>query len=211
MSEEYNKLYEYFKSFPGIGKRQAERFVFHILTKDSFWVDNFINEIRKAKENVRECVDCCRVFRNKYGEKFDLCDICRSQVRDRSVLAVVEKNIDADVFLKKASWTGLVFVLGGQFKVIEKKNSPTVNLEKLLQFIKKLNLQEIILCTSLNPDGVFTASVLKQKINEFLEQNNSPKIKITTFGRGFSTGTELEYADKETLQNALRNRTENII
>jgi recombination protein RecR len=211
MSEEYNKLYEYFKSFPGIGKRQAERFVFHILTKDSFWVDNFINEIRKAKENVRECVDCCRVFRNKYGEKFDQCDICRSQVRDRSVLAVVEKNIDADIFLKKASWTGLVFVLGGQFKVIEKKNSPTINLEKLLQLIKKLNLQEIILCTSLNPDGVFTASVLKQKINELLEQNNLPKIKITTFGRGFSTGTELEYADKETLQNALRNRTENII
>lgn len=211
MSEEYNKLYEYFKSFPGIGKRQAERFVFHILTKESFWVDNFINEIRKAKENVRECVDCCRVFRNKYGEKFDLCEICRSQVRDRTVLAVVEKNIDADVFLKKASWTGLVFVLGGQFKVIEKKSSPSVNLEKLLHYIKKLSPQEIILCTSLNPDGVFTASVLKQKINEFIEQNNLPKIKITTFGRGFSTGTELEYADKETLQNALRNRTENIV
>lgn len=211
MSEEYNKLYEYFKSFPGIGKRQAERFVFHILTKDSFWVDNFIDEIRKAKENVRECTDCCRVFRNKYGEKFDQCEICRSQVRDRSVLAVVEKNIDADVFLKKASWTGLVFVLGGQFQVIEKKNPPKVNLEKLLEFIKKLNLQEIILCNSLNPDGVFTASVLKQKITEFLEEKNFPKIKITTFGRGFSTGTELEYADKETLQNALKNRTENII
>ena len=44
MSEEYNKLFEYFKSFPGIGKRQAERFVFHVLTKDAFWVDNFISE-----------------------------------------------------------------------------------------------------------------------------------------------------------------------
>ncbi len=213
MSEEYNKLYEYFKTFPGIGKRQAERFVFHILTKDSFWVENFINEIRKAKENVRECVDCCRVFRNKYGEKLDQCEICRSQIRDHSVLAVVEKNIDADVFLKKASWTGLVFVLGGQFQVIEKKNPPKINLEKLLQFIKKLcpDLKEIILCNSLNPDGVFTSSVLKQKINEFTEESNLPKIKITTFGRGFSTGTELEYADKETLQNALKNRSENII
>jgi recombination protein RecR len=213
MSEEYNKLFEYFKSFPGIGKRQAERFVFHILTKDEQWVNNFVNEIKKAKENVHECVDCCRVFRNKYGERFDQCEICRSQVRDRSVLAVVEKNIDADVMLKKASWTGLVFVLGGQLQVIEKKNPPKINLEKLLRFIKKLspNLKEIILCNSLNPDGVFTASVVKQKINEFLETENLPKMKITTFGRGFSTGTELEYADKETLQNALKNRSENII
>lgn len=212
MSEEYNKLFEYFKSFPGIGKRQAERFVFHILTKDPSWVDSFINEIRKAKENVRECVDCCRVFRNKYGEKFDLCDICRSTNRDRSVLAVVEKNIDADIMLKKGSWTGLVFVLGGQLQVIEKKNPPRIHLEKLLQFIKKSSFNEIILCNSLNPDGVFTASVLKQKIQELIDQSNNSisPIKITTFGRGFSTGTELEYADKETLQNALKNRSENI-
>lgn len=219
MSEEYNKLFEYFKTFPGIGKRQAERFVFHILTHDSQWVDNFTNEIRKAKDNVRECIDCSRVFRNKYNEKFELCDICRSEVRDRSILAVVEKNIDADILLKKGSWTGLIFVLGGQYQVIEKKNPPRVHLEKLLRFVKKLTspqppskgeLKEIILATSLNPDGIFTAQVLQQKINELVENENLTKIKITTFGRGFSTGTELEYADKETLDNALRNRTENI-
>ena len=62
MSEEYTKLFDYFKTFPGIGKRQAERFVFHILTKDSFWVDNFTNEIKKAKEFVGECSDCCHNF-----------------------------------------------------------------------------------------------------------------------------------------------------
>lgn len=227
MSEEYNKLFEYFKTFPGIGKRQAERFVFHVLTRDQSWVDNFINEIKRSRENVKECVDCCRVFKMKYGEKFDdkssLCDICRSQVRDRSILAVVEKNIDAEVMLSKGSWTGLVFVLGGQFQVIEKKNPPRVNLEKLLQFVRKLskeNLKEVVLCNSLNPDGVFTAEVLKQKINELIENDKEAltseggklnPIKITTFGRGFSTGTELEYTDKETLQNALKNRSENII
>lgn len=209
MSEEYNKLFEYFKTFPGIGKRQAERFVFHVLTKDQSWVDSFVREIEKSRSGVKECSDCFRVFRNKFGEKFELCDICRSQVRDRSLLAVVEKNIDAEVMLTKASWTGLVFVLGGQFQVIEKKNPPRVHLEGLLKFVKKIQpeLKEIILCNSLNPDGVFTASVLHQKINELLG-DDSAQIKITTFGRGFSTGTELEYADKETLQNALRNRSE---
>ena len=235
MNEEYNKLFEYFKTFPGIGKRQAERFVFHVLTKDTFWVDNFINEIKKSRENVKECTDCCRVFKNKYGEKYELCDVCRSQVRDRTILAVVERNMDAEVMLSKGAWTGLVFVLGGQFQVIEKKNPPKINLEKLLLFIKKLlrnpnesadssggelsspgavGLREVVLCTSLNPDGVFTASVIKEKVKELIEneklEKDGQKIKITTFGRGFSTGTELEYADKETLQNALKNRSENI-
>jgi recombination protein RecR len=207
MSEEYNKLFEYFKTFPGIGKRQAERFVFHILTRDKSWVDNFVNEIKKAKENVHECADCYRIFRNRYGENFDRCEICRSQVRDRSTLAVVEKNIDSDVLLSKGSWTGLVFILGGQLQVIEKKTPPRIHLEGLLKFIKKEKFKEIVLCTSLNPDGVFTAEVLKQKIQDFAEEEKLEKIKITTFGRGFSTGAELEYADKETLQNALRNRS----
>jgi recombination protein RecR len=239
MQDEYNKLFEYFKGFPGIGKRQAERFVFHILTKENSWVDNFMFEIKKSRDNVRECVDCFRVFKNKYGEKFELCDICRSTVRDRSILAVVERNIDAEVMLKKANWTGLIFILGGQFQVIEKKNPPHIHLEGLLKFVSKLavqsggaalspaldrlkenTLKEIVICTSLNPDGVFTASVLQQKIRELLEnQEKSPfleggqritnAVKITTFGRGFSTGTELEYADKDTLQNALLNRGEN--
>ena len=210
MSEEYHKLFEYFKTFPGIGKRQAERFVFHVLTKDQFWVDNFVNEIQKSKNGVKECVDCCRVFKNKYGEKFELCEICRSQVRDRNILAVVEKNIDAEVMLGKGSWTGLVFVLGGQYQVIEKKNPPQVNLGQLLQFVKKNKFQEIVLCNSLNPDGIFTANVVSQKIREMLEENKLPSIKITTFGRGFSTGTELEYADKDPSQNALTNRSEDI-
>jgi recombination protein RecR len=210
MSEEYNKLFEYFKTFPGIGKRQAERFVYHILTRDQSWVDNFVSEIQKSKSGVKACTDCCRVFRNKYGEKFDLCDLCRSQVRDRSLLAVVERNIDAEVMLKKGSWTGLVFVLGGQFQVVEKKNPPRINLPELLTFVKKLSaegLKEIVLCNSLNPDGVFTAGVLNQKIKE-LEIKD---LKVTTFGRGFSTGTELEYADKDTLQNALKNRSGDFI
>jgi recombinational DNA repair protein RecR len=80
-----------------------------------------------------------------------------------------------------------------------------------------VRLKEIIICTSLTNDGMFTASVIKQKLKELVDEikiqtlNKDLNIKITTLGRGFSTGTELEYADKETLLNALQNRSENII
>ena len=213
--KDYKRLFEYMKSFPGIGKRQAERFVYHILTKDSFWVEGFVDEIKRARNQVHECLDCFRIFKNPFNEKFDKCEICRSQLKDRTILAIVEKNIDAESFLQKTSFQGLVFILGGNIPVIEKKNRARVRLEELLKFIQKLsqennNLKEIIICNSLNPDGIFTAGIIYQKIKELIENNKLNKIKITTFGRGFSTGTELEYADKDTLLNALQNRSENI-
>ncbi len=210
---DYKRLFEYMKSFPGIGKRQAERFVYHILTKDSFWVEGYVDEIKKARMQVHECVDCFRIFKNIYGEKFDKCEICRSSLKDRSILAVVEKNIDAESFLQKTSWNGLVFILGGNIPVIEKKNRSRVRVEELLKFIKKLIneekiIKEIVICNSLNPDGIFTAGVLHQKIRELCAEEKM-QIKVTTFGRGFSTGTELEYADRDTLLSALNNRSEN--
>jgi recombination protein RecR len=211
--KDYKRLFEYMKSFPGIGKRQAERFVYHILTKDNFWVDGFVDEIKKAKTFVHECVDCFRIYKNPYNEKFEKCEICRSTLKDRTVLAVVEKNIDAESFLQKTSFNGLVFILGGNIPVIEKKNRGRVRLEELLKFVEKLakeNLSEVIICNSLNPDGIFTASVIHQKIREMVAENKIPEVKISTFGRGFSTGTELEYADRDTLLSALNNRSTNL-
>lgn len=202
---DYRKLFDYFKSFPGIGKRQAERFVYHILTKDSNWIASFVREVEQSRKYVHECVDCFRIFKNTNTSE-TLCERCRSGQLDRTLLAVVEKNIDAENFIEKTKFPGLVFVLGGVFPVIEKKVRNKVRLEELINFVKKEIFQEIIICTSLTNDGIFTGSVIKQKIKELEKQN----LKITTLGRGFSTGTELEYADTDTLLNALKNRTENL-
>lgn len=229
--ENYRRLYDYFKTFPGIGKRQAERFVFHILTRDQAWINSFLKEVEFSRKNIHECEDCFRIFKDANGKE-KTCERCRSQVLNTEMLAVVEKNIDAENFLEKTNFLGRVFVLGGVYPVIEKKNRPRVRLDELLKLIKRLCvsplsieegqgervLKEIILCTSLTNDGMFTASLIKQKLRELFEQINSESqtnlvqnIKITTLGRGFSTGTELEYADKDTLLNALNNRTENLI
>jgi recombination protein RecR len=229
--ENYKRLYDYFKTFPGIGKRQAERFVYHILTRDQNWINSFLKEVEFSRKNIHECEDCFRIFKNsQHSDK--LCERCRSNVLDQGTIAVVEKNIDAENFIEKTNFLGRVFILGGVYPVIEKKTRPRVRLDELLKLVKKLctspspevggsgwgPLKEIILCTSLTNDGMFTASVIKQKLKELFEQINSEaqtnliqNIKITTLGRGFSTGTELEYADKETLLNAFQNRSENII
>ncbi len=209
--ENYKRLFDYFKTFPGIGKRQAERFVYHVLAKDFAWVNGFIKEIENSRKNIHECIDCFRIFKNSNSNE-SLCERCRSNVLDETVVAVVEKNIDAENFIEKTNFLGRVFILGGVYPVIEKKHRARVRLEELIKLVKNIlelpepKLKEIIICTSLTNDGMFTASVIKQKLKEL-----NFNFKITTLGRGFSTGTEMEYADKETLLNALQNRSENII
>lgn len=215
MNSNFEKLHNYFKSFPGIGKRQAERFVYHILAQDSIWTESFIREMQNIKKSVSECNSCFYIYKiNGFSE----CEFCLSKLRNKSSLAVVEKSSDIDILSQKTNFNGLFFVLGGQIPVIEKRKNPkNIRLSELLQRIENLSrvdqdsfsleqnfLKEIIICTSYNADGIFTASVLKEKIKEKFGN----KFLITTFGRGFSSGTELEYADSETLRYALQNKTE---
>jgi recombinational DNA repair protein RecR len=116
----------------------------------------------------------------------------------------------------------LIFVLGGNIPVIEKKNkTEKIKLGELLIYIKNLMLTtptppyqggdnavlnkeilEVLLCNSATADGFYTANFIADEIKKL----NLENIKITTFGRGFSTGTELEYVDKDTLDHAMRHR-----
>jgi recombination protein RecR len=224
MDSYLEKLAGYFKTFPGIGRRQAERFVYHVLSQNDQWVENFIKEIRNARQNVSECPTCFRIFKTNISTE---CDVCRSQIRDRSTLAVVEKANDAEILLTNNFYNGLIFVLGGIIPVIQKKNHKTVHAPELFKYVQKLHKEasqkdkddfadfdleqnnrklEVIFCNSLNPDGIFTASILKDELVK-MDLNG---LKITTLGRGFSTGTEFEYADKDTLKYAFENRSSSL-
>jgi recombination protein RecR len=203
MQNDFQGLLEYFKQFPGIGKRQAERFCYHILGKDESWTNSFIKELQNTRKNTRECSTCFRVF--KSFNQTNVCSICSDAGRSKNILAVFEKNIDLESFLEKTKYNGLIFVLGGNIPVIEKKNRNRVKIQELLNYIKKINPKEsfeIILCTSVTADGIFTANVIKDEIKKL----EIASVKVTTFGRGFSTGTELEYVDRDTLEHAWKHR-----
>jgi recombination protein RecR len=204
MQNDFQGLLEYFKQFPGIGRRQAERFCYYVLSRDENWTNSFIKELQSTRRNVKECNVCFRVFKEKNSsENHKICHICRDNNRNKNVLAVFEKNIDLESFLSKTKYDGLVFVLGGNIPVIEKKNKSRIKLNELLNYIKILTSPlEIIICTSMTADGIFTANILRDEIKK-LEITN---MKVTTFGRGFSTGTELEYVDRDTLEYALKHR-----
>ena len=209
------KLTEIFKEFPGIGERQAKRFVYFLMSRNGSYSQVLMSLIADLKKEISQCQECFRFFllRHQMSKLNNLCDICLDENLDSSILMVVEKDSDLESVRKSRAYNGKYFVLGGLVPIVEKNTNKKVRVDELKQKIsaqggpasgwKSSKLQEIILAFSLSPQGDHTDFYIRNQIKEMCESLN---IKISSLGRGLSTGTELEYSDNDTLRNALKNR-----
>lgn len=198
------KLIRHFEHFPGIGARQAKRFAFHILTLDRGEAEELALLIQNLRSNVAVCPSCAR-FHSMYNNN-PRCMICSSETRDHSKLVVVERDIDVDAIERGGMYDGLYFVLGGTVPLLDTQSTKKIRGGGLKQTVEARvpeGLDEVILGFSVNPDGENTARYVEMLLKEFIEAG---KIKLTHLGRGLSTGSELEYADPETIKNAFKNR-----
>lgn len=209
-----DKLTEIFKKFPGIGPRQAKRFVYHILQENDEDIAELINSISSVKKSVSLCDKCYRYFENKNKERVVPCPICTNSGRDHSTLMIVVKDIDLQAMERSRAYNGLYFVLGNTVPILEEEPHKKIRQAELLYRIDELGsnvnpnstdqkLKEIIVATSVNTEGEHTAFYLNTLLKAYIEKYG---FKITTLGRGLSTGTELEYSDGDTLKSALENR-----
>ncbi len=200
----FEKLTRYFERFPGIGARQARRFVFHILTLEQGDVTELSELIRTLRLHVATCPQCFR-FHSMYNNE-TRCVTCMSETRDISKLTIVERDTDIDAIEKSGIYDGLYFVLGGTVPLLNSQDTNKLRGGALKQLVMKRQseLKEIILAFSINPDGENTGRYVEALLKE---QIASYGIKVSHLGRGLSTGSELEYADPETIKNALRNRS----
>ena len=196
------RLEEYFRKFPGIGSRQAKRFVYFLLSQPNGFIKEIADTIVSLKKEVRQCEECFRFFVN--GEE-SVCKLCKKK-GDRSVL-VVEKDIDLETIEKSGTYGGRYFVLGGLVPILEKDPPSKVRIKELVGMLERdakgKSLKEVILGFSLNAEGENTLQYVKKTLEPLAKKNG---FKISALGRGFSTGLELEYTDSDTLKNALRNR-----
>lgn len=196
------KLTELFKEFPGIGARQAKRFVYFLMSKNPDYNQNLSKLITELKKEIAQCSECFKFFHFNQNGQSKICDICSSPNTDNSMLMVLEKDSDLESMQKSNSYHGKYFVLGGLVPIVEKNTNKKIRIDELKKKIKK-PLNEVILAFSLSPQGDHTDFYIRSEIRELCEINN---IKISSLGRGLSTGTELEYSDNDTLKNALKNR-----
>ena len=200
------KLAEMFKNFPGIGPRQAKRFVYFLLTRNKSYIKEFTDLVTELQKEIVICPDCFQYF-TKGKKTSSLCDICQSKNRDENVLMIVARDIDLENIEKSHSFNGKYFVLGGTIPILDKNPENRIHLRELLSAIEnkaKDRLKEIIMGFSLNPESEYTADFVIQALNPLVTKYN---LKISHLGRGLSTGTELEYSDADTIKNALKNRS----
>lgn len=201
------KLEEKFSKFPGIGPRQACRFVHFLLSSPDNVTDELIKNLQELKKQTARCVSCFRFFTKRDENDKDVCPICADAGRDRSLLMVVAKDVDIDPIERVGAYNGLYFVIGGVLPVVDQNPEKKIRIKEFLRTIKKRcsddGIREVVLALPANPDGDNTTGYLKDKMSS-LEDEYS--FKISRLGRGLSTGLELEYSDGETIRNALDNR-----
>lgn len=193
------RLSKLFERFPGIGPRQAQRFVQFLLRSSPAIRREIVESIRELGSDVSHCPSCQRYHTGKKG----LCDICSSSSRDKTLLAIVASDADLAALERSHTFKGLYFVVGGLLSLASDRMSG-LHMKELLDSLPqriKDGLREAILAFPANPEGDSTAIRIREELTE-----KAPDVTVSSLGRGLSTGSELEYADPETLKNALENR-----
>lgn len=196
------RLEEIFSHFPGIGPRQARRFVYYLLNKSPAFIKELAQLMEEVRKATGECEYCHRFFIQGTA-KSSLCSICADQSRDKTLLMIVARDSDFESIEKSGAYHGFYFILGGTVPILDKEPEKRIRLQKLLERVHSSGLKEIILSLNTTPEGEHTATIVKEALQKLLGPSET---RISVLGRGLSTGAELEYVDSETIKNALRNR-----
>lgn len=200
MNNRIDKLAELFESFPGIGKRQARRFVYFLLHKNASYIDELVTSIKQVKAEISQCTECFRFYSDNNK---NICPVC-IMYQDSDQLMIVEKDADFENLHKTHIYEGKYFILGGFISSNEKKRS-YARIEQLFTRVQRdVNadkLKELIFALSISPEAEHTRIRLHTMLKE-----KFPNLSFSTLGRGLSTGTELEYSDTETLKHAFSSR-----
>ncbi len=200
MNDSFEKIKEIFGHFPGIGPRQAERFAYFLLGRDSGYIEELKGLLSTLKKDVVQCNLCMRYFAKR--NNITLCSICSDSNRNTEILMLVAKDNDLVTVEKSGAFNGRYFVLGGLIPILEKVIEKRIRLSQLKNLVdKNKDIKEVILALSATHEGENTGDIVEKIIKEI-----NPEIKVFRLGRGLSTGLEIEYSDSDTLKEALHNK-----
>ncbi len=194
MDEHIYKLARLFEEFPGIGKKQAKRFVYFLIRKENNYVQQLLNEIAHLKQKTQQCPLCLRYFERKNENR--ICEDCRSA--NGKILMIIEKDSDYETIKKSNLFEGKYFLLGNMEENKDKENRYEKLWKRIQYGIQHDQLKEILFALPIQPEyeheRIILTSLIKKKF---------PKLRISMLGRGLSSGLEIEYSDEETLKFAI--------
>ncbi len=200
------KLTQLFEKFPGIGPRQARRFVHYLLSERQALRQELALTIKDLGAQTSQCRECYRWFVKTNGAQAGLCNICGNTSRDRATLFIVEKDAEIEN-IERSGYKGLYFCLGGTIPLASEETPKYVRMHELISRVDRdgstHTLKEVILGLSATTEGDHTRLLIQEKL---LPMSEGFSFKLTSLGRGLSTGSELEYADPDTIKSALSSR-----
>ena len=186
-------LIQALRCLPGVGPKSAQRMAYHLLQRDPDGAKRLADAMTDAVARVRHCNFC-----NTFTEA-DICEICLSGRRDKSLLCVVETPGDLLMMEQTQTYRGLYFVLMGRLSPLDGIGPKDIHLDNLIRRASDGTVKEIILATNFTVEGEATAHY----ISELLVENG---LRVSRIARGLPVGGELEHVDAGTLAQAFIER-----
>ena len=193
ISQSVTELIEQLNKLPGIGRKTAERLAYHLLRVHETEAFALSDAIRSVRENVRYCSVC---FNLSEGE---LCNICSDPRRDPAILCIVEQPRDLMALEQSGVYRGHYHVLLGRIAPLDGIGPDQLTIEALVERVRTGNYAEVTMATNPNVEGDGTALFISNQLGEL-------PVKLTRLARGVTTGSVLEYTNKEILADALSGR-----
>ena len=192
-SESVTNLIDQFAKLPGIGRKSAERLTYHVLRSHRTESMALADAIRQVKENVHHCKICFNLAEQ------ETCQICQDQRRDDTVLCVVEQPRDVIALEQAGTFQGVYHVLLGRIAPLEGIGPDELTIEPLIERVRSGTIKEVIMGTNPTLEGDGTALYISSHLADL-------PVEITRLARGITTGSVLEFVNREILADAIAGR-----
>ena len=190
-----DRLIEQFAKLPSVGKKSAQRLAFHILSMSDSDAKAFTETIEKARNSIKRCKICCNLTDSQ------VCSVCNSQSRDKSVICVVEDPRDVIAIERTHEFNGLYHVLHGVISPMNDINPEDICIKELIMRLGDDTVKEVIMATNPTVEGEATSMYISRLIKPL-------GVSVSRLAYGVPVGADLEYADEFTLIRAMEGRKE---
>lgn len=194
LSESVTKVISEFSKLPGVGRKSAERLAYHILRVSKAEALALSDAIRDVRENVHYCKVCYNLAEE------ELCPVCLDPKRDQALLCIVEQPRDLIALEQSGAYGGLYHVLLGRIAPLEGVTADQLTMNALVDRVAQGKFREVIMATNPTVEGDGTSLYLTNLLAEY------PSVAVTRLARGITSGSVLEYTNKEILADALTGR-----
>ena len=178
---------------PGVGRKTAQRFAFHILKAPAADVEALIVALRELRERIRACATCFNLAES------EVCPVCADPRRERTMVCVVEDAVNVLALERTNAYRGVYHVLGGALSPLKDVGPDDLRIRELVLRVERDGVREVILATSPNVEGEATAVYLARLLKPL-------GVPTTRLAQGLPAGADLEFTDDVTIQRALENR-----